>query len=333
MIKHRATLNNKEGTRILAWHPGSRHLAVSGGGHYNTIWDTRTNKIVRRLPKPDKDVDEMAYSPDGKYLITRDPWPDGIKQEFINGGNFALWSVADNYQLVDNSKPFVATRQIYPAPGNRIFCKTMTVGPGPHPKDRAKIAFFDIPEMTQHDYHKGNISKPDQFAFSPDGRYFIDSYYQLTSSTDYGAVLNNVRLWKHPEMALLWDIKTPFPGYEVVELKFSLDGDTIAIVFGKSGDSTFIIKLFHSKDGSFIRDVTTIDVNPWRFYLFDDKHILIVDLNREIYILDVTNGKKLDSYQVPEDRYSWEASLSPDKKTLAFGKKSKVLLFDIDIAR
>jgi WD40 repeat protein len=66
----------------------------------------------------------------------------------------------------------------------------------------------------------------------------------------------------------------------------------------------------------------------------DDRLIIgVTRINREIIIWDFISGKELDRVTIAKDKFVFNAALSPDKKTLAFGKIDKVLLFQFNLPK
>lgn len=65
----RHTLKNSTADRI-AFSPDARTLATCGGSAAAKLWDVETGRLVRELPRSEKETHYVAYSPDGRLLLT-----------------------------------------------------------------------------------------------------------------------------------------------------------------------------------------------------------------------------------------------------------------------
>jgi WD40 repeat protein len=63
------TLKKADGDSV-AFSPDSRVLATCGGGAAAKLWDAVTAKLIRELPKGEKETHYVTFSPDGRLLLT-----------------------------------------------------------------------------------------------------------------------------------------------------------------------------------------------------------------------------------------------------------------------
>ncbi|EKD39667.1 MAG: hypothetical protein ACD_75C00331G0010 [uncultured bacterium] len=346
IIQQIGTIHNErgEGTDVIRWHPDSRHIAVTGTEtKYIYVWDIQEKKLVKKLDKKEKSfLTQLTYSHDGKYLICRDSTKGALNERGRKAGGYALWTVADNYRLLDDSRSvdepprFNVFRYLFPAPDGRVYSYESGGARNKNPK----LFFYEVPSMERQDFRQ-SMDGPDTIAFSNDGRYMAEGY--KTHKKTWDDVKFHLRMWKYPEMELLWDNKEAHHG-TVKSIAFSPDSKFLVTGPYASDEKTLKIsgspdridpayleplKLWETQTGKFIRDIIPLTSTPIRLHFLDEKHILgVTAIKREIIIWDLLTGKELDTFSIPRDPYVFTAELSPDEKTLAFGKKDTILLFE-----
>ncbi len=345
VIRHVDTIKNVDGygTNVLRWHPDSRHLAVSGGGkRWIFIWDTKEKRLVNTVDKFGQGLEKaMAFSPDGNYLVGKLHSGECVNQKGKYNGCIALWSVAENYRFVDKISSD-GTMILIPAPGNRV-CSYIS---GPYMDKTPKLRIIDIPSFRRIESHI-NLDGPDAVAFSHNGEMLAETYNTYgINPFDRSGDRFHLRMWKFPEMELLWELHDVHKG-SIVSLAFSKD-DKYLVTGPFSSDQKAIktpdkkyrivkaylepMKQFEATTGSFVRDIAKLDQFPNRLHFLDDRYLLgVMGPRREIIIWDFLTGKEIDRKGISADRFSCTAELSPDGKKLAFGKKDEVLLFQFDL--
>lgn len=349
VIQQIGTIHNErgEGTDVIRWHPDSRHIAVTGDNvRHIYVWDIQERKLEKKLDKKEKSfLTQLTYSTDGKYLICRDPTKGALNERGRKAGGYALWTVADNYRLLDASMSldepprYKAPRYLFPAPDGRVYSYESG---GAGDKD-PKLFFYEVPSMVRQDFRQ-SMDGPDTIAFSNDGRYMAEGYTTQEKEAATWDDKFHLRMWKYPEMELLWDNKEVHHG-TVHSIAFSPDSKFLVTgpyasdekIVKYSGspdrvDPAYLepLKLWETQSGRFIRDITPLTRTPIRLHFLDERYLLgVTSIRREVIIWDFITGKELDKMTISRDPYVFTAELSPDKKTLAFGKKDNILLFEL----
>lgn len=340
IIEHVGTIQNmrRDGTENLSWHPDSRHLiATTDYSKYIYIWDTMDNLLVTKIDTIHSRRGSTAtYSLDGNYLISKHYPPQCKDNDGRHIGCLAIWSVKDNYRLIAQSEP-LRIGPLAPTPDNRIFSFHQLMEP--------KMMFIEIPSFKQFESHF-DLNAPDSIAFSHNGKLMAEGYKTLgPDSFDPSDNQYHLRMWKYPEMELLWEKHDVHNG-NIRSIVFSNDNNII-VTGPYSSDEKFIkksnnelivdkafmepMKVWDANTGNFIRNFISLGRTPKHLWFIDDRHILsVTKINREIIIWDFISGKELDRVTIAKDNFVFNAALSPDKKTLAFGKMDKVLLFQFN---
>lgn len=347
IIEHVDTIQNQRGygTEVLRWHPVSRHLAVStSGGKYIFIWDTKENRLDKRLDKLDTGAGQaLAYSFDGKYLVGKRYPKECISPKGNNVGCLSVWSAEDDYRLIAQSKiqPLVS---LSTAPDGKIF----TYYGWTHKSIEPKMTFFEIPSFQKFESHI-DLDGPDTVAFSHNGKLMAESYDTFGADpVDPSDNQYHLRMWKYPEMELLWEKHDVHNG-NIHSIAFTPD-DKMIVTGPYASDEKYIkrsnnesivdkafmepMKVWEANTGNYIRDLSPLHRTPLFINFLDDRHILgVTRINREIIIWDFISGKEVDRATIAKDKYVFNAELSPDKKTLAFGKMDKVFLFQFNLPK
>jgi WD40 repeat protein len=76
----------KSSTDSVAFSPDSLLLATCGGNASARLWDVQTGKLVRELTKSEKETHYVAFSPEGRLLLT------------ASDAGVRLWDVASGEQ-------------------------------------------------------------------------------------------------------------------------------------------------------------------------------------------------------------------------------------------
>jgi WD40 repeat protein len=155
----------------VAFSPDGRYVATAGGDGMPRIWDATTDKLVRRLARPNSTVLSLAYSSDGKQVVAA-----------TADGSVTVWDtstgkLAARLTAGGTSGPQVATlspHETLAVTGGRF--GTLTVWRRRAARRAQGAAWDPIDTTGLPDFDRINA-----IAFSPDGR-------RLAAATESGQV-------------------------------------------------------------------------------------------------------------------------------------------------
>jgi WD40 repeat protein/serine/threonine protein kinase len=160
-----------EGTRLVAYSPDGRHLAVAGSGPDIVVLDPGTGQVQCTLPGHEDMVRFLAFSPDGRRLISA-----------AGDRLLRLWD-ATAFAGETHPKPLVVfkghTQEIFAAALHPDGTRLASGG-----RDRA-VHIWDVATGDELIRLPGHTNYVFSLAFSPDGRTLI------SGSGDY-----TVRVWE-----------------------------------------------------------------------------------------------------------------------------------------
>jgi WD40 repeat protein len=194
----------------FAFSPDGIHLvgAIRDDGKI-IVWDVKSGKALLTIEGPPSGILWIAYSPDGKHLISGD-----------NDGNGIIWDATTGQKVFNLPQEEEVSYVVYRPDGKRVALASLF----------GTISIWDTStgkELLRFKAHKGWIG---QFAFSPDGK-------NLATVSDADGL---VRMWDAASGLNLWTLPVDTEG--VGGVAFSPDGKRLA-VGANSGIYTFIVSI------------------------------------------------------------------------------------------
>jgi len=266
------------------------------------------SREIRRFEGHEGVVRTVAYSPDGRHVLSGSGWPAGDH-------TIRLWDAATGKELRRFEGNF----------GNVVgvaFCPTGRYAVSCHTDGTARL--LDVATLKEVRRFEGHVSEVEAVAFSPDG------HHTLTGGMD-----GTIRLW---------DVDTGkevgrFIGhsYWVVSVAFSPDGHRIA---SASLDKT--IRVWDVATGKEVKRLKGPGwVGPLRnvyvAYSPDGRFLLSGDMDGRLRLWEIETGKEVRSFagHPSEDAGLGGVAFSPDgRRALSGGAgDKKVRLWDVETGK
>jgi RNA polymerase sigma factor (sigma-70 family) len=317
--------------------PEGRKL-VSAGFDNIRVWDAETGKELRQFPHSGG-VWQVALSPDGKSVAALGP--TDVKR------HIALWDIATGARAgeLDFDGNFDGAMSLAFSPDGK---QLLSGG------DRV-LRLFDVGTGKQRDLF-GAGAQTRRLAFSPDGKTFAVGRHDATARIHDAATLKVLHeLPGHKFLARclvyspdgktlitadggqtlrLWDVATG-------KLRRNITCDDLLECVATSPDGTALatgtlgstISLWDATTGKRVGDV--MGHESWlSFVAFagPGHTVLSADTNGSVRMWDAASGKGLPSPEI-EREYTGPVTLSPDRRTLAFGGSPGIRLYDLAAGR
>ena len=278
----------------VAFSPRSPLLAFpmeSNGSFSIRLWDTASEQVVQDLPL-DGRSGRLAFSPDGKTLVTSTEPPDS---------QLTFWSVPQGERLKSHSIGPVTAGGMQ---ARLAMARDLSVAA--YTSDGQPDAFQLIDLGTGQ--HRWAARFDDQIvsalAFSPDGKILV------SGSWGNGA---NVRLW---DVATGRQIGRSYEFHRawISELVFWPDGKTLA---SSSADQT--IRLWNLNDSENVRPIRTLQGHRhevWSLALTpDNRYLLSGSKDGELLVWDTASARREKGSVRLSDRV-WAWRFAPDSKSV-----------------
>ncbi len=337
-IKHIGTLKNEDikGMNIIRFKPDGKHLAAtSGPSPFVYVFDLETGKILHKFNQDLRSGGTMlSYDSSGRYLVSMgyfDQYPRGWK------GRFLVWDSHQNYKLVNNEVDIRGTDDLlFPAPGGKVVSMIRSF----YRDGKPKISLFTPPEMAREDYWHNDFGL-DQWAFSPDGQYLVESQRELVhaeNENQFGIWNDNyhLRIWRYPEMKLITRIEKAHQ-YIIGSISWSWDGKflmTDAAVRKGSRDAE--VKLWDTHDWQEISHYQVGERGSRNHHKFldDNRHLVSLTITNKprIQLWDSVTGAMVEEVVLPRTIFTSSIEQNPAAHDLfAIGFEGEIWLYQITL--
>ena len=283
-------------TRVIGFIPGGNILASKSmaGISSNSVeyaldfWDPATGRRLRQLSLTKSEGTAMAFSPDGKLLLTSLPSLVDIETGRDLG---RLNGFGNEYNMVAFSPD---GRTVAAA----VFSARI------NPKDRYKVLIWDVASGEVISRLEGHPNEIWALAFSFDGK---------TLASACGD--NKVRLWELATGKVLWQAEGRETG--INSIAFSPDGKTLAAA---SADNA--LRLLDHRTGKSLLTLKEPDAPP-KVVAFSPDGTMVAAGGDDgnIVLWDTKTGKALRKWLAHADRLT-SVTFSPDSKVVVTGSRN-----------
>lgn len=278
--------------------PDKRYAALEAQGTLY-VAEISTGRTIKKIETPDGVVWTIAFSPDGKYILTgggggNDDYPENtVRLWHVRSGKqiIAFKGYKEGFESHISSVAFSPDGSYAVAGNYDGIVKLWNISSGE--------------EIWNTDFKSGGVSS---VAFSPDGRYIA-----------LGG--GDVRLW---EASTGMEIRT-LTGHTsgVSSIAFSPDGRYIV-----SGSEDKTVRLWEASTGKEIQIFAgNVSMPGAVTFSPDGKYILAG--GKEIKLWDTTTGREINKFKQEANK----PLFSPDGKYILSGKNDMVMLWDVETGR
>ncbi len=305
--KHKYSGHTDSVYTIAFSHDGSNFASAGTDGTIR-FWDPETGQLKKTIPVPEtglpnktipgleKWIDSIAFSPDGKTLLSSSNYSESIR----------LWNVISGEQVKSITPPnFGAVKILYSADSDTVVCMNLS----------DNIHFLDFKTGTNKLSIKGHSSAVDVLAIAVDGKTLASTNGAWVKLWDLETRSHKLTLKGHAE-----------PGIASKHsLAFSADNRTVA-----SADFDGIINLWDYTSGEHTYTLK-VDTGAIRSLAFspDGKKFACAGEDNTVRIWDAENSEEIHKLVDVGDVFS--VAFSPDSQTLASGNNNgDVHLWDVN---
>ncbi|MYF55683.1 WD40 repeat domain-containing protein [Candidatus Poribacteria bacterium] len=305
--KHKYSGHTNRVYTIAFSHDGSNFASAGTDGTIR-FWDPETGQLKKTIPVPEtglpnktipgqeKWIDSIAFSPDGKTLLSSSNYSESIR----------LWNVISGEQVKSLTPPnFGVAKVLYSANSDTVVCMNLS----------GNIHFLDFKTGTNKLSIKGHSSAVDVLAIALDSKTLASTNGAWVKLWDLETRRHKLTLKGHAE-----------PGIASKHsLAFSADNRTVA-----SADFDGIINLWDYTSGKHTYTLK-VDTGAIRSLAFspDGKKFACAGEDNTVRIWDAENSEEIRKLVDVGDVLS--VAFSPDSQTLASGSNNGVVhLWDVN---
>jgi RNA polymerase sigma factor (sigma-70 family) len=289
-------------THCLVFAPDSNTLAAGGWSGFRCgirLWDLKTGKELPGLKGHFFGVESLAYSADGKRLVSA-----GVDNAI------RLWDSATGKELSPNADHFGWLTAVVFLPDGRTLATGGMDG---------TIRFWDATEGKQLRQFEGHTDRVWHLLLSADGKMLASASEDATA-----------RLWDLATGKELRRFKDHQRG--IVSMALSADGRLLA-----TGERDGSLHIWDARTGAEVQQIVAPAVRPLGALTFspDSKLLAGVILNLRglesvLTLWDVATGKEVRHWAIPSD--SGYIVFSPDGRSLAVTREGPVPLSVYEIS-
>jgi WD40 repeat protein len=295
---------------LLRFSPDGKLLVLQVSDDENLatqIWDVVELKNRQTLRGHDRELDAVAFTPDGKRLLGRD------------GGKLFLWDVRSGAEIVNTrDQPVPRARGLAFAPDG----KTLVVGSD---EGDGRSRLLDAANLQETGRQKAlaavtNICD-DRLLFSPDGRFlagaseadgrsvfisdmtgakklqWLPGWHVFAFSPDSKALVYSNHEWG--KQFRLWDagagrpmLDRPGHDWPVTAMAVSTDGKRVVSV------ATDALYLWDAASGKLLRQWVEGNPNSQAcLFSSDGKRLICAGCDRAVVVRDIASGKELQRFK------------------------------------
>ena len=321
-------LERQAQVRRLAFSPAGSMFAASFWEEPIALWDVATGRQIRSFDADSKEISDLAFTPDGKFIVSAQSMHDGPafpgrKASGPEQSTLHVWDVATGKAARRISLGKIVIGEMALAPDGKTVALirandqfATNHGRKPDAPDSAgrAIPLWELATGREIRRFGGAAAMPSALAFTPDGTMLASGEQMIGS----GAVTDTPRI-----TALhLWEVAT---GREIRRWKvramgtsclaFAPDGNTLAWVASQE----HVIRLWDVAAGRESRPPSGHRAAIGDAAFSPDGNTLItVAEDRTLRFWDALTGVETRQIEGSDDRI-WFAALSADGKTLATG--------------